>query len=153
MDNTIKAKLNMKEVFPDDNTADKIFNDALRRWGGSVNDCDANIRKAVMLAMKEQVEARFQYDYKASFDMLTGSIVFTVGKDSDWDDSNENSNLFSLEIRSKGKNGGLIPDKHGDTLDAIVHDCEKLCRDYAWVALSYSAAGVVGKGDYYDSEH
>lgn len=140
----IRTKLDMSKVFPDNDSKDKIFNDAIIRWGGKIEDVDDTTRRAVMMAMCEQVEARFAYDYKASFNMQTGEIAFPVCQDDDWDESNENSHLYSLSSRH-GRSGGLIPDKHGDTIDDICRQCERICRDYAWVALSYSAAGAIRK--------
>lgn len=142
MPTVVRTKIDMKRVFPKGSGRDKVFDDAIVRWGGNVSDVSDASRRSVMIAMREQVEARFAYDYKASFNMQTGEIAFPVGDDGDWDESNEDSRLWSLNPR-RGRSGGLTPDKHGDTLDDICRQCERICRDYAWVALSYSAAGVL----------
>lgn len=133
------AKLDMSRVFSKGHMPDEVLDEALIRWNGTCDD--PVLRKKIIDSMKEQVVARFQYDYKAQFNIETGDIVFNVGNDDDFDDSNEKSNLWSLELR-KGKSGGLKPDKHGDDIDSIARKCERLCREYVWTALSYSAAGV-----------
>lgn len=144
--NTKKSSLNLNNVYTPGHSAEDVFKEALNRWNGSAynySKLDIDLKNTTMQAMREQVEARFAYDYKANLNLETGEIVFNIGNDDDFDESNEESQLWSLEMRH-GRNGGLKPDKHGSSIEEITHECEHICREYIWIALSYSAAGIVG---------
>lgn len=148
MSRTVRVPMRMERVFPEGRTPDDIFNEAMKRWGGDPAHVSDEVRRTVMMAMKEQVVARFSYDYLASFDYSSGIITFsaTVENESERDEGTEITNPETMEwslLPYRKKSGGLIQVEDGCSFDEVIDSCEAICRKFAWVALSYSAAGVI----------
>lgn len=157
----IEAKMNMDSIASNERIR-SIFQEALIRWGGrkkfgnyTVND---NAYSEIIESLKNQVEARFVYDYKAYLDYNTGIIKFVVKMDyhKNNDASNDeliegyvdesfyrNNDKWILRRKKNGVKGLAVDENNGKPMPEIIKECEKACEEYIYVALSYSAASLV----------
>lgn len=159
----IEAKMNMDSIASNERIR-SIFQEALIRWGGRKKfgnyAVDDNTYSKIIESLKNQVEARFVYDYKAYLDYNTGVIKFVVKMDyhnskNNSSDTNDelikgyvdesfyrNNNKWVLRRKKNGIKG-LAVDENGKPMSEIIKECEKACEEYIYVALSYSAASLV----------
>jgi len=127
----VEAFLNMRRL-NDENDPDSIISECVSRWGSHKPSDDE--RERILQWMREQVKARFLYDYKASLDMDSGRIVFQVSQD--------DSKKGGPWIISSERRAGLTHDDNGGDMDSVVSQCEKSYTEYAHTAISYSIAGL-----------
>ena len=127
----VEAFLNMRRL-NDENDPDSIISECVSRWGSPKPSDDE--RERILQWMREQVKARFLYDYKASLDMDSGRIVFQVSQD--------DSDKGGPWIISSKRRAGLTHDDNGGDMDSVIGQCEKSYTEYAHTAISYSIAGL-----------
>lgn len=127
----VEAFLDMKRL-NDENNPDSIIADCVHRWGSRSPSADERAR--ILQWMRDQVKARFLYDYKASLDMDSGRIIFQVSQD--------DFERGGPWIISSKRRVGLTHDDNGGDMDSVVSQCEKSYAEYANTAISYSIAGL-----------
>lgn len=127
----VEASLDMGKL-NDENNPDSIIAESVRRWGS--HNPSAAERERILQWMREQVKARFLYDYKAALDMDSGRIVFQTSQ-------NDAKLGRPWSLPSEGR-AGLSHDDNGEDMNAILRKCEASYTEYTHTAISYSIAGL-----------
>lgn len=114
------------------NETDIIIAESANRWGARKPSTGEKNR--IIQWMRDQVKARFLYDYKADLDMDSGRIVFQTSQD---DEDRGGPWILPADGRT-----GLAHDDNGVSMDTVLRQCEDSYTEYTHTAISYSMAGL-----------